>query len=125
MCAHSQRGCADGRKEKCELCARPQRRCNEVGGRHAGCGSARAFEVTGPGGSAVSEGHFSDGFSPTREPAVLRLLPGEKFTSNVSLVATVPREKRHPGRYVVQAAYRFQGRRILAELLTIELTSGA
>jgi hypothetical protein len=56
---------------------------------------------------------------------VLRLLPGEKFTSNVSLLATVPRKKRRPGRYVAQAAYRFQGRRILAEPLTIELTSGA
>jgi hypothetical protein len=82
------------------------------------------LEVTGPGGAVVSEGHFSDRFSPTREPAVLRLLPGEKFTSNVSLLATVPRDKRLPGRYTMQAAYRFQGKRALAEPLTIELTSG-
>src|SRR5690348_9583357 len=34
--------------------------------------------VIGPGGEIVSEGHFSDRFSPTREPTVLRLMPGEK-----------------------------------------------
>src|SRR5438105_2536575 len=50
------------------------------------------LEVIGPGG-LVSEGHFSDRFSPAREPAVLRLLPGEKFTTNVALLATVPRDK--------------------------------
>ncbi len=76
--------------------------------------------VRGPGG-VVSEGHFSDRFSPTREPAVLRLLPGEKFTSDVALLATVPRDKRQPGTYTVQAAYRFQGVRVPAEPLTVEL----
>ena len=83
------------------------------------------LEVIGPDGGVVSEGHFSDRFSPTREPAVLRLMPGEKFTSNESLLATVSRAKRLPGRYTVQASYRFQGRRVLAEPLAIELTSGA
>jgi len=82
------------------------------------------LEVIGPGGGVVSEGHFSDRFSPTLEPAVLRLLPGEKFTSNVSLLATVSRDKRVPGRYTVQASYRFQGRSVLAEPLTVELASG-
>lgn len=82
------------------------------------------LEVIGPGGGVVSEGHFSDRFSPTRESAFLRLMPGQKFTSNVSL-ATVPRDKRLPGRYTVQASYRFQSRRVMAEPLTVELTSGA
>ena len=81
--------------------------------------------MIGPGGGIVSEGHFSDRFSPALEAAVLRLLPGEKFTSNVSLLATVPRDKRLPGRYTVQASYRFQGRPVVAEPLTVELTSGA
>ena len=58
--------------------------------------------VIGPGGEVVSEGHFSDRFSPTRESAVLRLMPGEKFTSNVPLLATVSHEKRVPGTYTVQ-----------------------
>ncbi len=83
------------------------------------------LEVIGPGGAVVSEGHFSDRFSPMREPAPLRLLPGEKFTSDVSLLATVPRAKRLPGRYTVHASYRFQGARALAEPLTIELTGAS
>jgi hypothetical protein len=44
---------------------------------------------------------------------------------NVALLATVARAKRLPGRYVVQASYRFQGKRVLAEPLTVELNSGA
>ncbi len=83
------------------------------------------LEVAGPGGGIVSEGHFSDRFSPTRETAVLRLMPGEKFTSNVSLLATVPRERRLSGGYTVQASYRFQGRRVMAAPVTIELTERA
>ena len=79
------------------------------------------LEVIGPGGEVVSEGHFSDRFSPTLEPSVLRLAPGEKFTSNVSLLATVPRDKRLPGTYTVQASYRFRDRKILAEPLRVQL----
>jgi hypothetical protein len=77
--------------------------------------------VIAPGGEVISEGHFSDRFSPTLEPAVLRLQPGEKFTAKVSLLATVPREKRVPGTYTVQASYCFRGAPILAEPLTVEL----
>lgn len=79
------------------------------------------LEVIGPAGGIISEGHFSDRFSPTREPALLRLLPGEKFRSNVSLLATAPRDKRRPGRYTVQASYRFHGSKVMAEPLTVEL----
>ncbi len=80
------------------------------------------LEVFGAGGELVSEGHFGDHFSPRAEPAVLRLLPGEKFTANVPLLATVPHEKRRPGTYTVQASYRFQGIHLMAEPLTVELT---
>jgi hypothetical protein len=80
------------------------------------------LQVIGPGGGVVSEGHFSDRFSPMRQPAVLRLLPGEKFTSSIALLATVPRDKRPPGRYTVHAWYCFQGRKVLAEPLTIEVS---
>jgi hypothetical protein len=83
------------------------------------------LEVIGSGGEIVSEGHFSDRFSPTREPAVLRLLPREKFTTTVALLATVPCDKRLPGKYTVQASYRFQGIRVMAEPLLVELTSKA
>jgi hypothetical protein len=78
------------------------------------------IEVIGPSGAVMSEGHFADRFSPTRDPAVLRLMPGEKFTANVSLLATVPHDKRSPGRYTVQASYCFQGRRVTAEPVTVE-----
>ena len=78
------------------------------------------LEVIGPSGALVSEGHFADRFSPTRDPAVLRLMPGEKFIANVSLLATVPHDKRSPGRYTVQAFYCFQGRRVTAEPVTVE-----
>jgi hypothetical protein len=79
--------------------------------------------VIGTGGRVVSEGHFSDRFSPTREPAVLRLSPGEKFRSNVALLATVPRSKRLPGTYTIHGSYRFQGIQVRAEPVTVELTS--
>jgi hypothetical protein len=83
------------------------------------------IEVAGPDGEVVSEGHFSDRFSPTREPLVLRLLPGEKFTTNVSLLATVPLEKRRPGVYTVRASYDLQGTPILAEPVTVEVPGPA
>jgi hypothetical protein len=83
------------------------------------------LEVTGPSGGIVSEGHFSDRFSPAQEPTVLRLIPGEKYTANVALLATVPRENRQPGTYTVQASYRVKGVRVMAEPLTIELANGA
>lgn len=82
------------------------------------------LEVVGPGGGVVSEGHFSDRFSPTRDPAVLRLLPGEKFTSCLSLLATVPRNNRVAGKYTIRAAYLFRDETIRAEPLTIELNGG-
>jgi hypothetical protein len=83
------------------------------------------LEVLGPSGEIVSEGHFSDRFSPTAEPAVLTLMPGEKFTSHMALLATVPREKRLPGRYKVQASYCFRGSRVMAEPVTVELPDRA
>jgi hypothetical protein len=79
------------------------------------------LEVIGPSGEVVSDGHFSDRFSPTLEPQVLRLMPGEKFTSRVSLLATVPPEKRPPGVYTVRASYCFRGQTIFAESLRVQL----
>jgi hypothetical protein len=83
------------------------------------------LEVIGMDGAVVSEGHFSDRFSPMREPAVLRLMPGEKFTSNVSLLATVSRSRRQPGTYTVRASYQFQGGTVVAEPLMVDLTNGS
>jgi hypothetical protein len=75
--------------------------------------------VTGPNGAVVSEGHFSDRFSPTAEPTKLRLQAGEKFTSTVALLAMVPRAKRRPGVYTIQAVYEYASLRALAEPLQV------
>ncbi len=82
------------------------------------------LEVLEPSGKVISEGHFSDRFSPRLEPAVLRLKPGEKFTANVSLLATLPLEKRAAGRYTIQASYRFQGKKVMAEPVMLEVPEG-
>jgi hypothetical protein len=83
------------------------------------------LEVIASDGRVVSEGHFSDRLSPMREPAVLCLQPGARFTANVSLLATVPRDRRRPGTYTVQASYRFQDQQVMAEPLTVALSCGA
>jgi hypothetical protein len=73
-----------------------------------------------PSGEVVSEGHFGDRFAPTSEPAILRLMPGEKFTANVPLLATLPRDKRSPGRYIVQAIYEYDGFRAVSDLVEVD-----
>lgn len=74
--------------------------------------------VTGPDGRVVSEGHFGDRFAPTREPLVLRLGPGEKFTANVHLFATVP----YPppaGTYSILALYDYNGFRAVSDAVQV------
>jgi hypothetical protein len=71
--------------------------------------------VTGPSGAVVSERHFADHLSPTAEERVLRLGPGEKYRGDVPLLVTVPREKRSPGVYRVQAVYEYQRIRALSD----------
>jgi hypothetical protein len=73
------------------------------------------LEVIGPGGTLVSEGHFSDRFSPTLEPVTLRLLPGETFAAPVPLLSMVPREKRLPGVYQVRAVYDYGNDRVISD----------
>jgi hypothetical protein len=78
--------------------------------------------VNGPDGAVVSEGHYGDHFSPTLEPLVLRLLPGETFTAPVSLLATVPRERRRPGSYLVQAIYQYNGLHAVSEPVEVTIS---
>jgi hypothetical protein len=77
--------------------------------------------VTGPSGEVVSEGHFGDRFSPARGEKVLRLQPGEKFTSIVSLLATLRDEKPAPGRYLVHAVYEYGDLRAAADPVEVTL----
>lgn len=57
----------------------------------------------------VSTSHYGDLFSPGVQERLFRLLPGEKFTSPVSLLATVPPEERRPGIYSIRAIYEADG----------------
>jgi hypothetical protein len=71
--------------------------------------------VTDSQGNILSEGHFGDRFAPTLEPQVLRLGPGEKFTTNVHLFATVPCDPIPPGTYRIQAMYEYNGFRAVSD----------
>jgi hypothetical protein len=66
-------------------------------------------------GKKVSQGHFGDRFAPAAEKAVLRLVPGEKFTASVHLFATMPDGPIPPGTYVVQAIYEYNGIEAVSE----------
>lgn len=74
-----------------------------------------------PSGEVVSEGHFGDRFAPTAAATGLRLMPGEKFTANVHLLATAPRQGLPPGVYLIQAVYECDGLRAVSEPLQVEL----
>jgi hypothetical protein len=71
--------------------------------------------VTDAAGAVVSTGHFGDRFAPTREPLVLRLAPGERFTANVSLFATMPVYPVPAGTYKVEAVYEYEGIRAVSD----------
>jgi hypothetical protein len=71
--------------------------------------------VTTADGRVVSEGHFGDRFAPTLDPLVLRLEPGEKYTANVHLFATVPQDPLPAGTYAVRAVYDYNGCRAVSE----------
>jgi hypothetical protein len=69
---------------------------------------------------AAPYGHI---FSPREVPYVLRLMPGEKYTHNVSLLGTVPEEKQLSGTYTVQAVYEYNGLRAVSESLQMQLAA--
>lgn len=75
--------------------------------------------VTGPSGAVISEGHFGDRFSPMAEEQTLLLQPAEKFTREVPLLGTVPREKRLAGVYRVQAVFEYNGTRAVSEPINV------
>jgi hypothetical protein len=77
--------------------------------------------VTDAGGSVLSEGHYGDIFSPRGRKDALRLAPGAKYNHLVSLLGTLPQEKRFPGAYSVQAVYEYDGLRAVSQPLTVEL----
>jgi hypothetical protein len=79
------------------------------------------LRVTGPDGSLLSQGHYGNRFSPVEEPYTVRLGPGEKLCGPVSLLGTVPEDRRLPGHYTVQAVYEYQNLRAVSEPIDLEL----
>jgi hypothetical protein len=77
--------------------------------------------VSDPKGTVLSEGHYGDIFSPRGTIDTLRLEPGEKYTHNVSLLASVAKEKLLPGTYLVRAVYECNGVKAVSEPLWVEL----
>jgi hypothetical protein len=77
--------------------------------------------VTDARGTVLSEGHYGDIFSPRGRVETLRLMPGAKFHHPVSLLATIPQEKRVPGTYTVQAVYEYNGLKAVSEPLVVAL----
>ncbi|MBI3823935.1 MAG: hypothetical protein HY289_14800 [Planctomycetes bacterium] len=77
--------------------------------------------VTASSGATVSTGHYGDIFSPMANAQKLRLNSGATFVGPISLFATVPAEKRLPGRYSVQAIFEYHGTRIISDPLIIDL----
>jgi hypothetical protein len=77
--------------------------------------------VTDAAGRVVSEGHYGDRFSPLEEPYVFRLQPGEKYTGSVSLLGTVPEQKRLPGTYTVRAVYEYKRLIAVSEPFHVQL----
>ncbi len=68
--------------------------------------------VTDTCGTVPSQGHDGAAFSPREEIDTLRLAPGMKYRHVVSLLATVPLERRLPGTYTVQAVYEYRHSRV-------------
>jgi hypothetical protein len=77
--------------------------------------------VTSADGRTVSEGHFGDRFAPTLEPQVLRLEPGDKFTANVHLLATMPDRPIPPGAYEVRAVYEYDVFRATSDPVSVSV----
>ncbi len=75
--------------------------------------------VTNQAGQIVSEGHFGDRFAPSLEPYILRLGPGEKFTSRIHLFATVPHYPVPSGTYTIQAVYDAKSLRAVSEPIQV------
>lgn len=77
--------------------------------------------ITDAAGDVVPAAPYGSIFSPLRPPYTFRLGDGEKYTHNVSLLGTLPQEKRLPGSYTVRAVYDYNGLRAVSEPVTVEL----
>jgi hypothetical protein len=72
-------------------------------------------------GNPVPAAPYGHIFSPRETSYILRLLPGEKYTHNVSLLGTVPEGNQLPGTYTVHAVYEYNGLKAVSEPLQVEV----
>jgi hypothetical protein len=77
--------------------------------------------ITDAGGDRVPAVPYGSIFSPQRAPYIFRLGAGEKYTYNVSLLGTLPQDRRLPGLYTVRAVYEYGGLRVVSEPVTVEI----
>ena len=77
--------------------------------------------VTNDRGEVVSAFHYGIIFSPFSLGHTWQLLPGHKLVRSVNLLATVPEEKRKPGRYSVQAVYVYEQLHAVSERIEFDL----
>jgi hypothetical protein len=72
-------------------------------------------------GEVIPTSFYGDVFSPHEKPCTFRLLPGEKYTHSVSLLGTLPENKRLPGNYTAQAIYEYNGLKAVSEPVAVQV----
>ncbi len=72
-------------------------------------------------GNIVPTVPYGNIFSPRGSPVVFRLVPGEKYTHNISLVGTLPQEQQLPGTYTVCATYSYNELKAISEPLSVQI----
>jgi hypothetical protein len=77
--------------------------------------------ITDETGARVPAPPYGHLFSPRETPYIFRLVPGEKYTHNVSLLGLVSQEQHLPGTYTVRAVYEYNGLRAVSDPLRVEL----
>jgi hypothetical protein len=77
--------------------------------------------VTNDRGEVDSAFHYGIIFSPFSLRHPRQLLPGRKLVRRVNFLATVPEEKRKPGRYSVQAMYVYEQLHAVSERIEFDL----
>jgi hypothetical protein len=80
-----------------------------------------ALVITDASGNLVPAVPYGNIFSPREVPYLFRLAPGETYKHNVSLLGTVPEEKKLPGSYTVRAVYDYNGMKAVSEPLRVQL----
>jgi hypothetical protein len=77
--------------------------------------------ITDAAGNLLPAAPYGDLFSPCETPYILSLAPGEKFTHNVSLLGTLPKEKQLPGSYSVRAVFEYNGFKAVSDPLKVQI----